>query len=97
MEGNLSDKHTLEGIGRKFGLSERTLSRFFKRTLKMSFLQYLKLLRMVRALELIQQKQHTLSEIAYLTGYQSLASFSYTFFQITGMRPSEFAHLNYRP
>ncbi|PSL28202.1 AraC family transcriptional regulator [Chitinophaga ginsengisoli] len=97
MEGNLADKHTLEGIGKRFGLSDRTLSRFFRRTLKMSFLQYLKLLRMVRALELIQQKQHTLSEIAYLTGYQSLASFSYTFYQITGMRPSEFAHLDYRP
>ena len=96
IEENLSDKHTLESISRRFGLSDRTLSRFFKTTLKISFLQYLKLLRMVKAFELIQQKERSLSEIAYLTGYQSLASFSYTFYQVTNMRPSEFAHLNSR-
>jgi len=94
MEANLTDKHTLESIGKRFGLSDRTLSRFFRKTLKMSFLQYLKLLRIVKAFEFIQQKKHTLSEIAYLTGYQSLASFSYTFHQVTRMRPSEFAHLH---
>ncbi len=94
IEENLADKHTLDTISRRFGLSDRTLSRFFKSTLKMSFLQYLKLLRMVKAFELIQQKEYSLSEIAYLTGYQSLASFSYTFYQVTNMRPSEFAHLN---
>ncbi|ACU63533.1 transcriptional regulator, AraC family [Chitinophaga pinensis DSM 2588] len=94
IEENISDKHTLETISKRFGLSDRTLSRFFKDTLKISFLQYLKLLRMVKAFELIQQKAHSLSEIAYLTGYQSLASFSYTFYQVTNMRPSEFAHLN---
>jgi len=88
IEENLADKHTLETISRRFGLSDRTLSRFFKNTLKISFLQYLKLLRMTKAFELIQQKEHSLSEIAYLTGYQSLASFSYTFYQVTNMRPS---------
>ena len=94
MEENLTTKHTLESISKRFGLSDRTLSRFFKNTLKISFLQYLKLLRMVKAFELIQQRQHSLGEIAYLTGYQSLASFSYTFFLVTNMRPSDFAHLN---
>jgi len=93
IEEHISDKHTLETISKRFGLSDRTLSRFFKDTLKISFLQYLKLLRMVKAFELIQQKTYSLSEIAYLTGYQSLASFSYTFYQVTNMRPSEFAHL----
>jgi AraC-like DNA-binding protein len=94
LEENLSTKHTIETISKRFGLSDRTLSRFFKKTLKISFLQYLKLLRMARGFELIQKGEHSLGEIAYLTGYQSLASFSYTFYQVTNRRPSEFTHLN---
>jgi AraC-like DNA-binding protein len=97
IEENLADKHTLETVSKRFGLSDRTLSRFFKNTLKISFLQYLKLLRMVKAFELIQQKEHSLSEIAYLTGYQTLASFSDTFYQVTNMRPSAFAYMAHFP
>jgi AraC-like DNA-binding protein len=92
MEANLSEPHTIETIGNKFGLSARSLSRFFKTTLDMSFLQYLKLLRMAKAFELIVKNDHSLEDIAYLTGYQSLSAFSNTFYQVTSFRPSDFVN-----
>jgi AraC-like DNA-binding protein len=87
---NLAEELTLQFISKKFGYSERTLSRLFQTSLSMSFLQYLKLARMVRAIELMLQTDRSLSEIAYSVGYQSLSSFSSTFYKLTNYRPSDF-------
>jgi transcriptional regulator GlxA family with amidase domain len=89
LEDNLSESHTLQSISSKFGVSERTLSRFFQATLSVSFLQYLKLLRMAKAFKLIVRNEHSLADIAFLCGYQSLSSFSNTFYNVTKSRPSE--------
>jgi len=89
IEDDLSQSHTLQSIGSRFGVSERTLSRFFQSTLNVSFLQYLKLLRMAKASQLIVGNEHSLADVAFLCGYQSLSSFSNTFYQVTKTRPSE--------
>lgn len=89
LEDHLSESHTLQSISSRFGVSERTLSRFFQSTLNVSFLQYLKLLRMAKAFRLINGNEHSLADIAFLCGYQSLSSFSNTFYQVTKTRPSE--------
>ncbi|ATP56163.1 AraC family transcriptional regulator [Pedobacter ginsengisoli] len=81
---------TLEDISKRFGMAERTLSRLFQSVMSISFLQYLKLLRMVRAIEMILQTSKSTSEIAYATGYNSLAAFSKAFYQLTNIRPSDF-------
>lgn len=90
IDENISEMHTMASIGSKFGLSQRSLSRLFQTTLGLSFLQYLKLLRMVKALEMILHGDKSMSEIAYFVGYQSLSAFSNTFYQFTKLRPSAF-------
>lgn len=92
MEANLSVTHTIETVSNRFGLSARSLSRLFKAALDMPFLQYLKLLRMAKAFELIVKNKYSLEAIAYQTGYQSLSAFSNTFYQVTGFRPSDFVN-----
>lgn len=91
---NFDQPLTLEGIGERFGMGERTLSRLFQSTMNISFLQYFKLLRTVRAIEMIMQGDKTTTEIAYLTGYNSLAAFSKAFYQLTNIRPSDFGKKN---
>jgi len=91
LDKNPSQVLTLERVSKQFGLSERSLSRLFQSVLKLSFLQYLKQLRMVKAVEMMLQTDLTLSEIAYATGYNSISAFSNTFYQVTHIRPSEFA------
>lgn len=90
IEINIADQHTIQSVGDRFGLSRRSLSRLFQATLGISFLQYLKLLRMVKAFEMILQTDMSMSEIAYAIGYQSLSSFSNTFYKFTNLRPSAF-------
>jgi AraC-like DNA-binding protein len=91
LDQNFAELITLKGVAEQFGLSERTLSRLFQSELSISFLQYVKQLRMVKAVEMILQTELTLSEIAYATGYLSISAFSNTFQQFTNLRPSQFA------
>jgi len=87
---NFHKQQTLEEISRRFGMAERSVSRLFQSAMSISFLQYLKLLRMVRAIEMMLQTNKSTSEIAYATGYNSLAAFSKAFYQLTNIRPSDF-------
>lgn len=73
------------------GFSERTLTRLFQESMKISFLQYFKLLRMVKAIEMMLQTDKSMSEIAYTLGYNNLSAFSNIFYHLTRTRPSEFA------
>ena len=90
LQTNIAANHSLESISNRFNLSDRSLSRLFQLRLGTSFLQYLKLLRMVKAFEMILQTNKPMTEIAYAIGYQSLSSFSHTFHQFTNFRPTDF-------
>jgi AraC-like DNA-binding protein len=87
---NFDQQLTLETISHQFDLSPRTLSRLFTNILDMSFVQYLQTLRVVKGIEMILQTNQTLSEIAYQTGYSSIAAFSKVFYHLTNKRPSSF-------
>ena len=58
-------------------------------TLDISFLQYLKTLRMVKAIELILKSHKSINEIADEVGYSSISTFSDTFHEFTQSRPSD--------
>lgn len=90
IEKQIAEPHTLDSISDRFGFSNRSLSRLFRSTLGISFLQYLKLLRMVKAFEMILGTDMSMTAIAYAVGYQSLSSFSTTFHQFTNFSPSSF-------
>jgi AraC-like DNA-binding protein len=90
MHAHFGEKISVPKIALLFGVSERTLSRLFKQELRMSLIQYLKLLRMVRAVEMLVQPGKNVSEVAYAVGYESLPSFSNNFTEIMGIRPNSF-------
>lgn len=80
---------TLAAISDKFNLSERSVSRLFQAELQISFLQYLKTVRIVKAIELLVKTEHSISEIANTVGYVTLGAFSNAFYEYTGIRPLE--------
>ncbi|RZK47061.1 MAG: AraC family transcriptional regulator, partial [Hymenobacter sp.] len=88
---HLGELLELGSVARHFGFSPRSLSRLFQECLSLSFGQYLKLRRILAAMALLLETRQTISEVAYAVGYNSLASFSNTFYQLVGQRPSEFA------
>lgn len=88
-----NDSLSLESVGKATGFTERTLSRLFQANLDTSFFQYLKLARMIKAMEKLLETDLTISEIAYEVGYNSISSFSNTFYKMVNKRPSEFKAL----
>lgn len=90
LRNRLSEPVSLEAIAEKFGLSVRSLTRLFRNGLRISFTQYVKMLRIIRAMELLKDTGLTITEIAYEVGYSNISAFSNTFSQLTNMRPTEF-------
>ena len=80
---NLTVEHMIE----KFNMSERTFTRWFKKELGITFMQYLKAVRMMQAIEFLLKTNLSISEIANKVGYDSLPSFSTIFYEYTGKRP----------
>ncbi|MBC9933180.1 AraC family transcriptional regulator [Chitinophaga qingshengii] len=87
---NVSEPLMLPDVAVRFGYSVRNLTRLFKQTLNTSFLQYVKMLKMIRAMELLLQTEMNVSEVAYEVGYSGITAFSNTFQQMINMRPSDF-------
>jgi len=90
IDKNYGELLTLSSISLKFNMSERSVSRMFQSVLQMSFLQYLKTVRMIKAIEYILNTKLPISDIAFKVGYDTLGSFSNTFYQFTQSRPSDF-------
>lgn len=89
LEKNIGESVSLKDISIKFNISERSLSRLFQSSLHTSFLQYLKTLRMIKAIEMILKTNQSLSEISFSVGYDTLGAFSNTFYDFTHSRPSD--------
>jgi quercetin dioxygenase-like cupin family protein len=51
LEKTISEPHSLKSVSTRFNVSERSMSRLFQQNLHISFLQYLKTLRIVKAIE----------------------------------------------
>jgi len=86
----LNENLSLAIIARQSGTSVRSLTRLFQTKLHITFVQYLKMLRIIRAMELIKDTDLNMTEIAYEIGYSNIAAFSNNFQQLTNMRPTEF-------
>ncbi|MBL3655862.1 helix-turn-helix domain-containing protein [Fulvivirga sediminis] len=91
---NIDQPLYLNEVAKRFGYSSRSLSRLFKKHMDTSFLQYVKLTRIVRGMEKLLKTDQSISEIAYSCGYNSLSSFSFTFHQVAHMSPAEFRKQN---
>lgn len=81
-------KLTIDSLSETLLMSRATLNRKCKAELKQSPNQYITEIRMQHALTLIKAKKHRISEIAYGTGYESLAYFSRSFKKFYGDSPS---------
>lgn len=90
LRARINEPLMLEDIAKKFGFSVRSLTRLFQNRLHISFIQYIKMLRIIRAMELMKDTDLNVTEIAYAVGYSNISAFSNTFSQLTNMRPTEF-------
>lgn len=92
IDDNLSESLFFSDVALKFGFSERSLYRLFEKDLGMSFIQYYTIRRVLKAIELLVDKRFSVKEVSTMVGYNSVPSFSNTFFKILGQRPSDYLY-----
>lgn len=91
IQDQIDSNLTLTEISRSLDINPSYLSREFSKHFdNLSFGEYIRKLRIERAIELMQQNQYSLTEIAYLTGFSDQSHFTRIFKQHTSKRPSAF-------
>ncbi|WP_313265310.1 helix-turn-helix domain-containing protein [Sphingobacterium sp.] len=94
LRNRLNEDLNLDTVAQQSGMSVRSLTRLFQTKLHITFVQYLKMLRIIRAMELIKDTDLNMTEIAYEIGYSNISAFSNNFQQLTNMRPTQFKEMS---
>ena len=84
---SLSLKEIAEGLQIHPSYVSREFSKYFS---NLSFGEYIRKLRIEKAIDLLANPDHTLSEVAYLTGFSDQSHFNRIFKAHTGQNPSDY-------
>lgn len=90
IENNYMNKITIAEIAEIAGFSESHFMRYFKETMGVTFVEYLKDYRLTMAARLLNGSDSAILAIASETGFDNLSYFNRAFKQKFGMTPSEY-------
>jgi AraC-like DNA-binding protein len=79
-------------VAAELGMSESRFSRFFRRATGNTFTDFVNLVRVNRACQLLMETDRQVTRICYEVGFNNVANFNRRFREIKGMTPSEFRH-----
>jgi len=94
VERNFDKKVTLEDAAGQVCLSPKYLSRLFKSTVGMGFNDFRLSVKTRQACQLLNNSDHTVTEISYQLGYQNLESFIRMFEKMMKLSPTQFRNKN---
>ena len=94
IKNNLTADDLSQGtMARMAGVSKDYFSRIFKNVTGMNYSKWLNTIRIEKATSLLTQEHMTLTEVAMLSGFQSIPSFNRVFREDKGMAPGEYRAL----
>lgn len=89
-ENYYQESFTLKDAAESVGLSEQYLSKLFRKEMGITFIDYLTNVRIRKAIELFQNKELKVYEIAEMVGYSTQHYFSNVFKKKLGVGPAEY-------
>ena len=92
-----SDNLSQSAMAEMAGISKEYFSRIFRNVTGSNYSRWLNMIRLEKATELLAGREMTLTEIAMLSGFQSISSFNRVFRAEKGMAPGEYRALLLRP
>lgn len=93
---HISDSElSVEYIAKELGLSRSQLQRRIKNHTRQNPSDYIRLIRLKYAAKLLEKRKIPIAEIAYASGFSSLAYFSSSFREYYGMSPSAYGQLSF--
>ena len=85
---NMNQPPSLSELSRLVGVNNNKLKKNFKQIFGVPVFKYLQTQRLQKAHQLLNEKEMTVQEVAWMVGYESLSSFSNAFYKQFGFRPS---------
>lgn len=94
IKNNLTADDLSQGaMAERAGISREYFSRIFKNVTGMNYSKWLNTIRLEKATELLSDEKRPLTEIAMMSGFQSIPSFNRVFREEKGMAPGEYRAL----
>lgn len=90
IESHIGEALTLEEIAKVIYLSPVYFSKLFKAETGVNYSDYVKKIRIARAIELMQEIQYKVYDVCERVGYKNIRHFYKVFKQVTGMTPTEY-------
>lgn len=92
---NYIDKHfteniSMQSVAKELGLSPTVLSRMFTKNMGTNFKTHVNSLRISYAKRMLRSSNYSISEIIFLSGFQSKRTFFRNFQEMCGQTPSEY-------
>lgn len=87
---NFTQSISLQEVASHVNMNPSSFSRYFKRTNKKTFTQFLNEIRIGFACKLLIEKRYNISEICYRSGFNNVSNFNRRFKDIKGMTPTDY-------
>lgn len=84
---HFADDLKMSDVAAECGLSESHFRRIFEESMNMKPLDYLNMVRIDKACEIIQNKDYAMEEVGFRVGYQTPSTFNRNFKKLTGKTP----------
>ncbi len=91
--GDIKSRHTIEELSSEFHINQTTLKNTFKTVYGRPIATYMKEYRIKRAMELLNQTDSSIAEIAHVVGYENQSKFTQAFKDIMGMLPKDYRNM----
>ena len=93
LEDNYQSEITSKTVSLELNYNQSYFCRNFKRSFYSSFNEYLCLFRCNKAQEMLRQRDLSITDIAYATGFSSASYFTKSFKKVFGVTPQKYRHL----
>lgn len=90
IQQNYPKKITLDEVAQLLNMSKVSFNRFMKKTTNHTFIEYLNEVRIDNAARLLAGMDYSISEIAYMCGFNNIANFNRIFKKVKKLTPSAY-------
>lgn len=90
IEANFHKKMSLTDISKQVNMAEESFSRFFSKTMKKSFFEFLNEYKINRACKLLIETDKQISEICYASGFETIPFFYRQFKKFKNCQPKNY-------
>lgn len=90
IQSNHTKKLSLKSVSRQLGYDYNYMSRYFRKVFNMTFTEFVNIYRLETAIQLLDESDKSITDVAYESGFQSVRNFNCFFKKSMNVTPSQY-------